>query len=144
MAHETNAVSISGNLGRDPEFKQTGNGLATFSLAVNRYIPRGNGQFDKQTSWFKCVAWGPVAEAARDKLTKGCRVLVQGRLEAHNWTDKNGEVKTGVEIVVQSFSLITEGKSRQEEAPAEEPPIEKPEEAKAPGKPAGRKPRKKS
>ncbi len=126
MAREINSVQISGNLGRNPEFKQTGNGLATFSLAVNRFIPRGNGQFDKQTSWFKCVAWGPVAEAARDKLAKGCRVMVQGRLEAHNWTGPNGEVKTGVEIVVQSFSLMAEGKNRQVEEEAGDPPIEKP------------------
>ncbi len=121
MAKEVNTVSLSDNLGKDPEFKNVGSGLATFSIAVNRFIPRSDGQFDKQTGWFKCVAWGPVAEAITEKLTKGSRVMVQGRLQAHNWVTNQGEVKTDVEIVINSFSLLRERKAAAEEEEYEEP-----------------------
>jgi single-strand DNA-binding protein len=122
MSNNINLVQISGNLGKAPEFKaEVGSGLATFQLAYNRFVPSqgdgsndsgGKAEFTKRTSWFRCVAWGNMAEKVA-KLEKGARVVVTGRLESHSWQDKQGNTQSRVEIVVEDFKLVDTSKAAQ-------------------------------
>jgi single-strand DNA-binding protein len=122
MSNNINMVQISGNLGKAPEFKaEVGNGLATFQLAHNRFVPNqgessngssGKAEYNKRTSWFRCVAWGNMAEKMA-KLEKGARVVVTGRLESHSWQDKQGQLQSRVEIVVEDFRLVNSNKAAQ-------------------------------
>jgi single-strand DNA-binding protein len=122
MSNNINLVQISGNLGKAPEFKaEVGTGLATFQLAHNRFVPSqtengstsgGKAEFTKRTSWFRCVAWGSMAEKVA-KLEKGARVVVTGRLESHSWQDKQGNLQSRVEIVVEDFQLVDTNKAAQ-------------------------------
>jgi single-strand DNA-binding protein len=119
MSNNINLVQISGNLGKAPEFKaEVGNGLATFQLAHNRFVPNqgengssnggsGKGEYTKRTSWFRCVA-EKVAQ-----LEKGARIVVSGRLESHSWQDKQGNTQSRVEIVVEDFRLVETSKAAQ-------------------------------
>ena len=100
-----NEVRITGNLGKDAEFRPSvGNGLATFSLAYNRYRPTEDGYAKMPTNWFRCVAWGKLADKVA-RLKKGDRVAVVGRLESREWEDTKGVKHSAIEIVVESISL---------------------------------------
>jgi single-strand DNA-binding protein len=120
MSNNINLVQISGNLGKAPEFKaEVGNGLATFQLAHDCFVPNqaesssnGKAEYSKRTSWFRCVAWGNLAEKVA-KLEKGAPVLVTGRLESHSWLDKQGNTQSRVEIVVEDFRLVDTNKAAQ-------------------------------
>lgn len=73
-------VRMVGNLGGEPDASYTSKGQAVtrFSLAV------WNGK-NNDTRWFKCTVWDDLAEEAREKLHKGTRVEVVGRLSFHLW-----------------------------------------------------------
>jgi single-strand DNA-binding protein len=122
MSNNINLVQISGNLGKAPEFKaEVGTGLATFQLAHNRFVPSqaengssggSKAEYSKRTSWFRCVAWGNMAEKVA-KLEKGTRVVVTGRLESRSWQDKQGQLQSRVEIVIEDFRLVDTSKAAQ-------------------------------
>src|SRR5689334_2996337 len=100
-----NEVKISGNVGKDAEYRpEIGNGLATFGLAHNRYRPTDEGYAKMPTQWFRCVAWGKVAQQV-SQLKKGQRVSVVGRLESREWIDARGIQHHAIEIVVERFSF---------------------------------------
>lgn len=98
MADST--VTIVGNLTRDPElrFTNTGRGVATLGVAVNRRY-QVNGEWQDQTSYFNVTVWGTLGENVAASLQKGARVLVSGRLEQREYTNREGEKRTVVEIV---------------------------------------------
>ncbi len=72
--------------------------MATFSLAVDRFWPDGNGGFIRQTNWFTVVCWSKLAERVSDEFKKGALVLVDGELQQRSWEDKEGKKKSVVEI----------------------------------------------
>mgnify|MGYP003345175672 FL=1 len=94
-----NTITLVGNLTRDPELRFTtgGRGQASFGLAVSRRYQQ-NGEWQEQTSYFNIVAWGQMGENAAATLTKGMRVLVTGRLEQREYTTREGDKRTAVEI----------------------------------------------
>jgi len=133
MAKEINSVSLSGNLGKAPEHREVGNGMASFSLAVNRFYRDDKAEqgYSKKTSWFRCVAWGPVATAIMEKLGKGDRVMVQGQLSQSVYLNKAKQKTSAVEVVIDSFSLLKDAEEAVEDEVGEEvvveeddPPIE--------------------
>ena len=124
-SNNLNQVEIMGNLGDSPQYRPTvgRDGLATFSLAHNKYIPNetaaiGENSFTQKTSWFRCTAWGEVAYKAA-ALKKGAWVHIKGKLESRTWTEKDGFKRTGVEIIVSSIKLAEVVKSQQAEADLE-------------------------
>lgn len=94
-----NTVTLVGNLTRDPELRFTtgGRGVASFGLAVSRRYQQ-NGEWQEQTSYFNIVAWGQMGENAAATLTKGMRVVVTGRLEQREYTTREGDKRTAIEI----------------------------------------------
>jgi single-strand DNA-binding protein len=117
-----NEVRLTGNLGKDAEFRPEvgSNGLATFSLAINRYRPTDNGYEKTKTDWFRCIAWGAVAQRVA-QLKKGERVALVGRLESREWKDKKGVEHSSVEVVVESISRAESLKGNQSAPNAAEP-----------------------
>ena len=94
-----NTVTLVGNLTRDPElrFTQGGRAVASFGIAVNRRY-QVNGEWQEQTSYFNVVAWGQLGENAAASLTKGARVVVNGRLEQREYQTQQGEKRTVIEV----------------------------------------------
>ncbi|MEM7052095.1 MAG: single-stranded DNA-binding protein [Acidobacteriota bacterium] len=104
-----NKVILVGNLGRDPEVRNTpsGQSVASFSLATNRRWTDREGQRQEQTEWHNIVCWGKQAEIAGRFLQKGKQIYVEGRLQTRSWDDRNtGEKKYRTEIVCDNFQML--------------------------------------
>ena len=97
-----NTITVIGNVTRDPELRFTANSqsVTTFGLAVNRrWQNRQSQEWEESTSFFDVTCWGSLADNVADCLTKGTRVVVNGRLEQRSWETQDGEKRSKVEIV---------------------------------------------
>ena len=98
-----NHITIMGRLVRDPELRRTGSGVAvaSFCVAVDRdYAPKDGGE--RKTDFINCVAWRQTGEFVSKYFTKGRMIVVDGRLEMRDWTDKEGNKRTSAEINVDN------------------------------------------
>lgn len=98
-----NQVALIGRLGRDPEMRVTQNGtpVAKFSIAVERIGP------GKETDWFDVVAFNKVAESLAQRMRKGCRVGVSGRLRQEKWVDKDsGQKRSKISVIAQQIDFL--------------------------------------
>lgn len=78
-----NSVSISGNLGRDPELRVTPTGTSVLSLSVavnDRVRDQQTGEWRDRANWVDVVVFGSRADAIAPRLAKGSKVVVSGRL----------------------------------------------------------------
>ena len=99
-----NTITLVGNLTRDPELRFTtgGRGVASFGIAVGRRY-QVNGEWQEQTSYFNITAWGQLGENAAATLAKGSRVIVTGRLEQREYTTREGDKRTEIEVVADEL-----------------------------------------
>ena len=96
-----NHITIMGRLTRDPELRRTGSGIAvaSFRVAVDRdFAPKDGGE--RKADFIDCVAWRQTGEFISKYFTKGRMIVVDGRLEMRDWTDKDGNKRTSAEVVV--------------------------------------------
>lgn len=112
MAKGFNKVILMGNLTRDVEVRttQSGQSVASFSLAVTRSWRDQNGQQQDQTSFINCVAWGKPGEIIAQYVQKGAPLLVSGRLDQRSYEDKEGNKRQVVEVVVEDFNFVSGGR----------------------------------
>ena len=117
MAIGYSHVDLIGNLGKDPEMSETGQGMlrASFSLAVNRVWSDVSGERRQETDWFPIVAWGRVAEICRDYLAKGRLVFISGRLQNRRWQDENGQPHRRTEVIAREVILLDRPENEAEE-----------------------------
>lgn len=103
-----NKIIIVGNLGRNPELRYTPQGTAVcdFSLATNERRKDQTGDSKDETTWFKVTFFGRQAEVANQYLAKGRQVYVEGRLRAREWTDKDGKVRTSLEVTGSDIQFL--------------------------------------
>lgn len=102
-----NTVVLVGNCTADPELRFTASGqaLATFSIAVNRrWQNRQTGAQEEQVSFFEVKCWQQLAENVAETITKGTRVLVNGRLEQSSWQTKEGDKRYKIEVVADEVA----------------------------------------
>ena len=107
MASDTNSITISGNITREPEMRYTPSGVSkvTFGVAVNRsWRNQNTNEWEEATSFFNVVAWRQLAENVSASLGKGSRVVVSGRLEQRSWETEQGEKRSIVEIVADDIA----------------------------------------
>ncbi|MBN1305163.1 MAG: single-stranded DNA-binding protein [Anaerolineales bacterium] len=109
-------IIVVGNLGRDPEMRYTPSGqpVTSFSVATNRQYTNSNGEKIKETTWFRVSAWGKQAETCNQYLSKGSKVLVEGRLNADNatggprlWTGQDGSSRASFEVTAQTVRFLS-------------------------------------
>ena len=96
-----NKIMIVGYLGRDPELRYTPSGTAVcdFSIATSeRKGKRDSGENEEVTTWFRVSMWGRQAEVASQYLQKGKLVYVEGRLSQREYTDRDGNKRTSLEV----------------------------------------------
>ena len=96
-----NHITLMGRLTRDPELRRTGSGVAvaSFSIAVDRDFGGRDGG-EKKTDFIDCVAWRQTGEFISKYFTKGRMIVVDGRLEMRDWTDKEGNKRRSAEVIV--------------------------------------------
>lgn len=97
-----NKVIIVGRLTRDPEvrYTQTGKAVASFSVAVDT----GYGE-NKRADFIPVVVWDKLAEVCGNNLTKGRRVLVEGRLQIRDY-EKDGQKRRAADVVAQNIEFL--------------------------------------
>ena len=102
MARSINQVILMGRLTRDPEQRTTTSGrtVVSFSIAVDRQTQ------DDQADFFDVTAWEKLGELVMQYLSKGRRVLVQGRLRQDSWEDKEtGKRRSRIEVVASDVTF---------------------------------------
>ena len=98
-----NHITLMGRLVRDPELRRTGSGVAvaTFRVAVDRdYASKDGGE--RKADFIDCVAWRQTGEFISKYFAKGRMIVVDGRLEMRDWTDKEGNKRTSAEVIVEN------------------------------------------
>ena len=98
-----NRVILIGNLGKDPEIRYTqgGDPIANFSLATNEVWTDKSGQKQERTEWHQVEIFGKAAQVARDYLSKGRQVYIEGSIRYDEWPDKTtGEKRKATKIRV--------------------------------------------
>lgn len=107
-----NVVSISGNLTRDPELKQTASGtqVLTFGVAVNdrRKNPQ-TGEWEDVPNFVDCDMFGARAEALSRYLAKGSKVAVSGKLHYSSWTAKDGSKRSKLGVTANDVEFLSAG-----------------------------------
>lgn len=98
-----NHITIMGRLARDPELRRTGTGLAvaSFSVACERDYPNKD-TGEREVDFINCVAWRQTGEFVSKYFNKGAMIVVSGRLQMRNWTDKDGNKRVSAEIVAEN------------------------------------------
>lgn len=103
MARSINQVILLGRLTRDPETRTTpsGKSVTSFSIAVDRQTQ------DDQADFFDVTAWEKLGELVSQYLSKGRRVLVQGRLRQDSWDDKEtGKKRSRIDVVATDVTFL--------------------------------------
>ena len=132
-----NKVILVGNLGRDPEVRyiKDGTAVANLRLATSETWNDQNGQKQERTEWHRIVAWGKLAEIAKEYMSKGRQIYVEGKLQTRSWDDRDGNKRYTTEVKADQIIMLgTRGDSaggRDTPAPPPEPePAAAPFEAK--------------
>ena len=117
-----NKALIQGRLVADPEVRTVGEDVhvVTVRLAVDRdRVNKETGE--READFLDVVAWRGQADFIAKFFSKGDQVIVDGRLQSRNWTDKDGNKRTSIEIVADNlyFSGPKKVSGNQDAAPAE-------------------------
>ena len=103
MARSINQVILLGRLTRDPEQRTTASGknVVSFSIAVDRQSQ------DDQADFFNITAWDKLGDLVMQYLSKGRRVLIQGRLRQDSWDDKDtGKRQSRIEVTASDVTFL--------------------------------------
>jgi len=95
-----NKITMVGNVGRDPEFRQLDDGarVCNFNVAVNETTRDKAGKQGASATWFRITVWGERAAICARSLKKGSAVYVAGRLRPRQWQDKSGEKRFSLDV----------------------------------------------
>lgn len=117
-----NKVILMGRLTRDPEIRYPQDpeaaAVGRFSLAVDRRFKKDG---SPDTDFFNCVCFGRQAEFVEKYLKKGIKMLITGRVENNNYTDRDGHKVYAVQIMVEEMEFAESkaaGQSNNEQKPA--------------------------
>ena len=115
-----NHVTISGNLTRDPELRQTQGGTSVLQMGVAVNDRRKNpttGEWEDVANFVDCVLWGTRAERVAQYLDKGTKVAIEGRLRYRAW-EQDGQRRSKLEVVVDELEFMSRANSGQQVAQA--------------------------
>lgn len=120
MSRSVNKVILVGNVGRDPEVRETQSGtrVAHLSLATNRRA-QGDGNEAERTDWHRLTLWNRLAQFAEDYVHQGDRLYVEGRLEYGSF-EREGVTIPTAEIHVREVVLLSPRPKAREGGEAEE------------------------
>jgi single-strand DNA-binding protein len=108
-----NKVILVGNLGADPDLRQTASNrtCCRMRVATTSVYKDSSGQRQEKTEWHRVTSWGPLAESCGRYLSKGRRVFVEGRLEHRSWDGEDGKKRWSTEIVAERLEFLDSGRN---------------------------------
>ena len=103
-----NRVVISGNIGGDPNLRQTASGMQvlSFSVAVNDRVKGEDGQWTDRPNWIDCTMFGARAQSVSRFLSKGSKVAIEGKLRWSQW-ERDGQKRSKIEVIVDEIEFMT-------------------------------------
>lgn len=112
-----NNWNFTGNIGKDAEQRYTPSGDAVLQFSVG--VKSGYG--DKaSTTWARCAMWGKRGEAVAQYLTKGQLVGISGEVTLREFTDRDGQKRSSLEVRVNDLSLLGGKRDGEQSAPRSE------------------------
>lgn len=106
-----NRVILAGNLTRDPQlsYLPSNTPVCEFGLAVSRKFRDKDGNQRDEVCFVDVQAFGRTAETVNQYFRKGRPILIEGRLRFREWTNKEGQKRNKLDVVVDNFSFIDSG-----------------------------------
>lgn len=104
-----NSVNLSGNLTRNPEFRTaaSGKGVLKFGIGVNdRFFNQQTQKWEDKPCYVECVLFGNRANSLSDKLHKGSKVVLSGKLNFSSWQDQEGKNRSKLEVIVNEIDFV--------------------------------------
>lgn len=120
-----NRVVISGNLTRDPDLRSTASGMPVlgFGVAVNdRRKNQQTGEWEDYPNFIDCTMFGARAQSVSRFLSKGSKVVIEGKLRWSQW-ERDGQKRSKIEVIVDEIEFMT---SRNDGAPRAAAPMAAP------------------
>lgn len=115
MSRGVNKVIIVGNLGNEPDIRQTQSGanIARISIATaEKWADKASGNLQERTEWHRVVFFGKLADIVGQYLHKGSQVYIEGQLRTNKWQDKNGVERYTTEIMGREMIMLGSGKQQ--------------------------------
>ncbi|PYP85850.1 MAG: single-stranded DNA-binding protein [Blastocatellia bacterium AA13] len=109
MSTSFNKIAIIGYLGRDPELRYTPDGtpVCNFSVATTEKRKDKSGELQENTTWFQVALFGRRAEVAKEYLSKGSHVWLEGSLALSQWTDNEGATRASLEVRATDIRFLS-------------------------------------
>ena len=103
-----NKIILVGNLTRDPQLSHTpaSTAVCKFGIATNHKWRDKEGNTREDVCFVDCTLFGRSAETFNQYMAKGQPVLIDGRLQLHQWTSKEGDKRSKHEIFVDRFTFL--------------------------------------
>lgn len=111
-----NKVLLIGNVGKEPDIRhlEGGSSVATITLATNERFKDRSGESKEVTEWHTVIAWGQLADLAKNYIHKGTQIFVEGAIRTRTWDDQSGNKHYATEIRATAIQLL----GRRNEGPA--------------------------
>ena len=102
-----NKVILVGNLGADPEVRQSGSGLsiAKLRLATTERVKKGDA-WENHTEWHRVTAFGKTAENVQKYCQKGKQLYIEGRIRTSEYNDKDGNKRWSTEVIADTVRFL--------------------------------------
>ena len=106
-----NRVILAGNLTRDPQLSYTPSNtpVCEFGLATNRRWKDNSGTMREDVCFVDLVSYGRSGEVINQYMRKGRSILIEGRLRLQQWTNKEGQKRSKLDVVVENFTFLGGG-----------------------------------
>ena len=104
-----NTIMITGNLVRDPDYREfpNGGGVCTLRVADSRRFTGKDGQKREETLFIDVKAFAKLAMTCRQFLSKGSKVLICGQLKSDEYTTKDGQKRTSIYIEAEKLDFLS-------------------------------------
>lgn len=108
MSKGVNKVILVGNVGKDPEIRNTSNGkmVANISIATSEaWVDKSTGEKKEQTEWHNIVFFGPGAEIVSKYVRKGGQIYIEGKLKTEKY-EKDGVTRYSTKIIANTMQML--------------------------------------
>ena len=105
-----NRVIVSGNLTREPEYRQTASGMGVLGFGIASNDSRKNnqtGQWEDVPNFIDCTMFGKRADSLSSILHKGMKVCIEGRLRYSTW-ERDGQKRSKLEVIADEIEFMSQ------------------------------------
>jgi single-strand DNA-binding protein len=111
-------ITLVGNAVADPEIAMgKADVRASFTLAVNERIKKDDEWIDGEPSYYQITAWRGTAEAVAEGVTKGTRLIVQGKFKPRSYEGKQGEKRISLDVTADTVGVVLKPQRRSQGQP---------------------------